>query len=52
MIGSGAGFQIAECTVTTVSFDSLTITYLTKTKLSRVSGVFDMKSSQRIMLVE
>ena len=51
MIGSGAGFQIAECT-STVSFDSLTITYLTKTKLSRVSGVFDMKSSQRIMLVE
>ena len=51
MIGSGARFQKEECT-TSVSFDSLTITYLTKTKLSRVSGVLDMKSSQRIMLVE
>ena len=51
MIGSDAGFQKEECT-TTISFDCLTITYLTKTKLSRVSGVLDMRSSQRIMLVE
>ena len=51
MIGSDGGFQKEEYTPT-VSLESLTITYLTKTKLSRVSGVLDMKSSQRIMLVE
>ena len=51
MIGSDVGFQKEEYTPT-VSLECLTITYLTKTKLSRVSGVLDMKSSQRIMLVE